>query len=53
VAACGEEFAEMRRGVGDGVRRGDADDVETLAFAVRDEVRLRLAGVLDQKSRSA
>jgi hypothetical protein len=53
VAAGVQEFAEARRGFRDCIRRSDADDVEAFAFAVGDEIRLRLGDVRDQKSRSA
>jgi hypothetical protein len=53
VAAGGEKFAETRGGIRDRVGRGDADNVEAVALAVSDDPGFRLAGVSDQKSRSA
>jgi hypothetical protein len=53
VAAGNEEFAEAFRRLRNRARCGNADDIETLAFAVGNEEGFRLARVSDQKSRSA
>jgi len=53
VVAGGEELAEARGGFRDRIRCGNADNIKTLALAVRDEEGFRLACVFDQKSRSA
>jgi len=53
VTTRGEELGEAGGGLGDRVRRGDADDVEAFALAIGNQEGFGRAGVLDQKSRSA
>jgi hypothetical protein len=52
VAPGSDELAEARRRIGDGVRCGNAEDVEAFGLGVGDEARLQPRQVaLRQKSR--
>ena len=53
MAAFGDECGKPRRGFGNGIGRGDADDVEAFPPAVGDQSGSGGRRILDQKSRSA